>query len=203
MPPIQPGVTYEPESSCNPYLPEFARLACTGHRRAFGLPPPTARDVAGSRSRPSQDLPACPAARIWLAGRAGQARTANSNGGNRRLASAIDSSAGRSHISPRLGICHAWKADGRHAISVQLATVKRGQSRILRVSEVGCSSAAICPIPKVIVRGWRTCGPDVGQPSTHRAVLAGSEAVDQPPPDPCACSWLARSRPEGPPARIT
>jgi hypothetical protein len=43
---------------------------------------PTARDVAGSRSRPSQDLPACPAARTWFAGRAGQARTADSNGGS-------------------------------------------------------------------------------------------------------------------------
>ena len=55
--------------------------------------------MAGSRSRPSQDLPACLAAGIWFAGRAGQARTADSNSGNRRLASAIDSSAERSHIS--------------------------------------------------------------------------------------------------------
>ena len=68
MPPIQPGVTYEPESSCNPYLPEFARLACTGHRRAFGLPPPTARDVAGSRSRLCQELPACLTAGSGLQG---------------------------------------------------------------------------------------------------------------------------------------
>ena len=42
----------------------------------------------------------------------------------------------------------------RRAITVQLACVKRGQSRLLRVCEVGCSaalSAAICPIPKLIV----------------------------------------------------
>ena len=138
-----------------PICPSLRGWPAPGTAALSGFPP-TARDVAGSRSRPSQDLPACLAAGIWFAGRAGQARTADSNGGNRRLASAIDSSAGRSHISPRLGICHAWKADDRRAISVQLATVKRGQSRVLRVSEVGCSaasSAVICPIPKLIVCG--------------------------------------------------
>ena len=137
-----------------PICPSLRGWPAPGTAALSGFPP-TARDVAGSRSRPSQDLPACPAARIWFAGRAGQARAADSNSGNRRLASAIDTSAGRSHISPRLGICHAWKADDRRAISVQLATVKRGQSRVLRVSEVGCSaalSAAICPIPKLLVR---------------------------------------------------
>jgi hypothetical protein len=153
MPPVQPGVTYEPESS--EQSPSALVCADTGHRRAFRLPAHGPGHRGGSRSRPSQDLPACLAAGIKFAGRAGQARTADSNGGNRRLASAIDSSAGRSHISPRLGICHAWKADDRRAISVQLATVNRGQSRVLRVSEVGCSaasSAVICPIPKLIVR---------------------------------------------------
>ena len=140
-----------------PICPSLRGWPAPGTAALSGFPP-TARDVAGSRSRRSQDLPACLAAGIWFAGRAGQARTADSNGGNRRLASAIDTSAGRSHISPRLGICHAWKADDRRAISVQLATVKRGQSRVLPVSGVGCSaasSAAICPIPKLIVRATR------------------------------------------------
>jgi hypothetical protein len=154
--PVRPGRHVRAgEFRTIPICPSLRGWPAPGTAALSGFPP-RARDVAGSRSRPSQDLPACLAAGIWFAGRAGQARTADSNGGNRRLASAIDSSAGRSHISPPLGICHAWKADGRRAIGVQLATVKRGQSRVLRVSEVGCSaasSAAICPIPKLTVRG--------------------------------------------------
>ena len=153
MPPVQPGVTYEPESPAIPICPSLRGWPAPGTAALSGFPP-TARDVAGSRSCPSQDLPACLAAGIWFAGRAGQARTPDSNPGNRRLASAIDSGAGRSHISPDMG-CEAWKADGCRAISVQLATVKRDQSRILRVCEVGCSaasSAVICPIPKLTVR---------------------------------------------------
>ena len=46
-------------------------------------------------------------------------------------------------------------AEDRRAISVRLATVKRGQSWLLRVFEVGCSatsSAAIYPIPKLTVQ---------------------------------------------------
>ena len=41
---------------------------------------------------------------------------------------------------------------------MQLAKVKEGQSRLLRVCEVGCSvavSATICPIPKLIVHRYR------------------------------------------------
>ncbi len=44
------------------------------------------------------------------------------------------------------------KAEGRRAISVQLARVMSGQPRLLPVSELGCltaSSATICPIPKL------------------------------------------------------
>jgi hypothetical protein len=44
----------------------------------------------------------------------------------------------------------ARQADRARAIKVQLARVNRGQSRLLRVGEVGCSaasSAATCPIP--------------------------------------------------------
>ena len=47
------------------------------------------------------------------------------------------------------------KSGRSRAISVQLTRVMRGHSRLLTVSEVGCSaalSAAICPIPKLIVR---------------------------------------------------
>jgi hypothetical protein len=49
----------------------------------------------------------------------------------------------------------ARSAEDRRAISVRLATVKRGQSLLLRVFEAGCSatlSAAIYPIPKLTVQ---------------------------------------------------
>jgi len=49
----------------------------------------------------------------------------------------------------------ARSTEDRRAISVRLATVKRGQSWLLRVFEVGCSatsSAAIYPIPKLTVQ---------------------------------------------------
>ena len=63
----------------------------------------------------------------------------------------------------------------RRAISVQLTRVKRGQSRLLPVCEVGCSAAlsvAICPIPKLIVQGWASAA---GQP-TARAGPGGLAA---------------------------
>ena len=49
---------------------------------------------------------------------------------------------------------HQVRGD-RRAISVQLARVMSGHSRLLRATRVGCSaasSAMICPIPKLIVR---------------------------------------------------
>ena len=116
-----------------PICPSLRGWPAPGTAALSGFPP-TARDVAGSRSRPSQDLPACPAARIWFAGRAGQARAADSNSGNRRLASAIDTNAGRSHISPRLGICHAWKDTAAFATYRSDPVIARYQSWTAPVS---------------------------------------------------------------------
>jgi anti-anti-sigma factor len=53
------------------------------------------------------------------------------------------------------GAVNAPAQQDPRAISVQLARVTKGQSRLLRVSEVGCSaalSAMIYPIPKLTVR---------------------------------------------------
>jgi len=56
------------------------------------------------------------------------------------------------------GGAETWRprsAEDRRAISVQLARVTRGQSRLLPVLELGwsaTSSAVICPIPKLTVR---------------------------------------------------
>ena len=69
-------------------------------------------------------------------------------------------------------ICPASLARGRRAISVQLTRVMRGRSRLLTVSEVGCSaalSAAICPISKLIVR-VRFLSPVLRRSGGHDAV---------------------------------
>jgi anti-sigma B factor antagonist len=53
------------------------------------------------------------------------------------------------------GAVNAPAPQDPRAVGVQLAKVTTGQSRLLRVSEVGCSatlSAMICPIPKLTVR---------------------------------------------------
>lgn len=115
--PVRPGRHVRAgEFRTIPICPSLRGWPAPGTAAISGFPP-TARDVAGSRLRPAWIF-----RRAWwpgsgFAGRAGQARTADSNGdsngGNRRPASAFDSSAGRSHISPRLGICHARKADRR------------------------------------------------------------------------------------------
>ncbi len=64
---------------------------------------------------------------------------------------------------------------------MQLAGVKRGQSRLLLVSEVGCSaavSATICPIPKLIVLVRRNRA--VGMHAEGARALAGLRSGDGP-----------------------
>jgi hypothetical protein len=62
-----------------------------------------------------------------------------------------------------------------------------GYSRTRRIgSELQIVSSAKHdkPVPKLIVRLWRTCSPDVDQSAIRTAIQAGSEAVGQPPPEP-------------------